>query len=83
MAVKELGNRKQDDCWKVVIDMKRMTVHEIDRFIAKLKSTESVGGVTEQEKTHAIRCLESMLDDMEFRGMKSLRIQERGEECES
>lgn len=63
--------------------MKRMTVHEIDRFIAKLKSSESVGGVTEQEKTHAIQCLESMLDDMEFRGMKSLRIQERGEECES
>lgn len=83
MAVKEPGDRKQDDCWKVVRDMKRVTVHEIDQFIAKLKSSESVGGVTEQEKAHAIRCLESMLDDMEFRGIKSLRIQERSENCES
>lgn len=59
--------------------MKRLTIKAIQKFINLLKYTEYIGGIAEQEKQTAITVLEIMLDDMEYRGIKSLKVKE-GEE---
>lgn len=54
--------------------MKRMTVNEIDKFIAKLESTERQDGLAEQNKQKAIISLGILCDVLEDQGKKSMKI---------
>lgn len=56
--------------------MKRLTVKQIERFIQTLESTERVNGYSEQQKLHAIACLENYRMALEMKGMKSVKLEE-------
>ena len=56
--------------------MKRLTVKQIERFIQTLESTERVNGYSEQQKLHAIACLENYRMALEMKGMKSVKLKE-------
>ena len=54
--------------------MKRLTVNKIEKFIQTLESTERVGGYSEEQKLHAIACLENYRMALEMKGMKSVKL---------
>lgn len=56
--------------------MKRLTVKQIERFIQTLESTERVNGYSEEQKLHAIACLENYRMGLEIRGKKSVKLKE-------
>lgn len=56
--------------------MKRLTVKQIERFIQTLESTERVDGYSEEQKLHAIACLENYRMALEMKGMKSVKLKE-------
>lgn len=56
--------------------MKRLTVNHIEKFIQTLESTERVDGYSEQQKLHAIACLENYRMALEMKGMKSVKLKE-------
>lgn len=60
--------------------MKRLTVKQIERFIQTLESTERVNGYSEQQKLHAIACLENYRMALEMKGMKSVKLKEADDE---
>ena len=45
--------------------MKRLTINQIEKFIQTLESTERVNGYSEQQKLHAIACLENYRMELE------------------
>ena len=47
---------------------KRLTIQRIDRFIQDLNSTESVSGYADQQKLHAIACLNNYCRELEYQG---------------
>ena len=49
--------------------MKRLTINQIEKFIQTLESTERVNGYSEQQKLHAIACLENYRMALEMKGM--------------
>ncbi len=56
--------------------MKRLTVNKIEKFIQTLESTERVGWYSEEQKLHAIACLENYRMGLEIRGKKSVKLKE-------
>ncbi|PLT75606.1 hypothetical protein [Mediterraneibacter gnavus] len=56
--------------------MKRLTINQIEKFIQALESTERVNGYSEQQKLHAIACLENYRMELEIRGRKSVKLKE-------
>lgn len=60
--------------------MKRLTVKQIERFIQTLESTERVNGYSEEQKLHAIACLENYRMALEMKGMKSVKLKEADDE---
>lgn len=60
--------------------MKRLTVKQIEKFIQALESTERVDGYSEQQKLHAIACLENHRMALEMKGMKSVKLKEADDE---
>ena len=60
--------------------MKRLTVKQIEKFIQDLESTERVDGYSEQQKLHAIACLENYRMALEMKGMKSVKLKEADDE---
>lgn len=60
--------------------MKRLTVKQIERFIQTLESTERVDGYSEEQKLHAIACLENYRMALEMKGMKSVKLKEADDE---
>ncbi|MCZ0634502.1 hypothetical protein OZZ00_12495 [[Ruminococcus] gnavus] len=56
--------------------MKRLTVNQIKKFIQALESTERVNAYSEQQKLHAIICLENYRMELEIRGKKSVKLKE-------
>lgn len=56
--------------------MKRLTVNKIEKFIQALESTERVNGYSEQQKLHAIACLENYRTELEYQGRKSVKLKE-------
>nr|DAL98982.1 MAG TPA: hypothetical protein [Caudoviricetes sp.] len=56
--------------------MKRLTVNQIKKFIQALESTERVDGYSEQQKLHAIACLENYRMALEMKGIKSEKLKE-------
>lgn len=60
--------------------MKRLTVKQIERFIQTLESTERVNGYSEEQKLHAIACLENYRMALEMKGMKSVKLKEADNE---
>lgn len=56
--------------------MKRLTVKQIEKFIQALESTERVDGYSEQQKLHAIACMENYRMGLEIRGKKSVKLKE-------
>lgn len=53
---------------------KRLTIQRIDRFIQDFSLTESVNGYAEQQKQHAIACLNNYCRELEYQGRKSVKI---------
>ena len=60
--------------------MKRLTVKQIEKFIQALESTERVDGYSEQQKLHAIACLDNYRMALEMKGMKSVKLKEADDE---
>ena len=56
--------------------MKRLTVNQIEKFIQSLKATERVNGYLEEQKIHAIACLENYRVLLEIQGRKSVKLKE-------
>ena len=56
--------------------MKRLTVNQIKKFIQALESTERVDGYSEQQKLHAIACLENYRTELEYQCRKSVKLKE-------
>lgn len=56
--------------------MKRLTVNQIEKFIQALKATERVNGYSEEQKNHAIACLENYRVLLEIQGIKSVKLKE-------
>lgn len=56
--------------------MKMLTNNQIEKFIQTLESTERVGGYSEEQKLHAIACLENYRMGLEIRGKKSVKLKE-------
>lgn len=54
--------------------MKRLTVNKIEKFIQTLESTERVDGYSEEQKLHAIACLNNYCRELEYQGRKSVKI---------
>lgn len=54
--------------------MKRLTVNQIEKFIQTLESTERVDGYSEQQKQHAIACLNNYCRELEYQNRKSVKI---------
>lgn len=46
--------------------MKRLTINQIEKFIQTLESTERVNGYSEQQKQHAIACLNNYCRELEY-----------------
>lgn len=57
--------------------MKRLTINQIEKFIQTLESTERVNGYSEQQKQHAIACLNNYCRELEYQGRKSVKSKER------
>jgi len=53
---------------------KRLTIQRIDKFIKELSLTERVNGYSEQQKQHAIACLNNYCRELEYQGRKSVKI---------
>lgn len=60
--------------------MKRLTINQIEKFIRALEFTERVGGYSEQQKLHAIACLENYRMALEYQGRKSVKLKEADNE---
>ena len=45
---------------------KRLTIQRIDRFIQDFGLTESVNGYADQQKQHAIACLNNYCRELEY-----------------
>ena len=60
--------------------MKRLTINQIEKFIQALESTERVSGYSEEQKLHAIACLENYRMALEMKGMKSVKLKEADDE---
>lgn len=56
--------------------MKRLTVKQIEKFIQVLESTERVNGYSEEQKLHAIACLENYKMELEIQHKKSVKLKE-------
>lgn len=56
--------------------MKRLTINQIEKFIQMLESTERVDGYSEQQKLHAVACLENYRMTLEYQGRKSVKLKE-------
>lgn len=56
--------------------MKRLTVKQIERFIQTLESTERVNGYSEEQKLHAVACLENYRMELEIQHKKSVKLKE-------
>ena len=56
--------------------MKRLTINQIEKFIQALESTERVNGYSEQQKLHAIACLENYRMELEIQHKKSVKLEE-------
>lgn len=56
--------------------MKRLTVNQIEKFIQSLKSAERVNGYSEEQKLHAIACLENYRMELEIQHKKSVKLKE-------
>lgn len=48
--------------------MKRLTINQIEKFIQTLESTERVNGYSEQQKQHAIACLNNYCRSWSIKG---------------
>lgn len=59
---------------------KRLTIQRVDQFIRLLGATEKVNGYAEQQKLHAIACLENYRMALEMKGMKSVKLKEADDE---
>ena len=55
---------------------KRLTIQRIDKFIKELSLTERVNGYSEQQKQHAIACLENYRMELEIQHKKSVKLEE-------
>lgn len=82
-GVENPGRRETETWWlDIVIAMKegqavkRLTINQIEKFIQSLESTERVDGYSEQQKLHAIACLENYRMELEIRGRKSVKLKE-------
>ena len=82
-GVENPGRRETETWWlDIVIAMKggqatkRLTVNKIEKFIQTLASTERVDGYSEQQKLHAIACLENYRMALEMKGMKTVKLKE-------
>ena len=53
---------------------KRLTIQRVDQFIRLLGATEKVNGYAEQQKQHAIACLNNYCRELEYQGRKSVKI---------
>lgn len=53
---------------------KRLTIQRIDKFIKELSLIERVNGYSEQQKQHAIACLNNYCRELEYQGRKSVKI---------
>ncbi len=53
---------------------KRLTIQRIDRFIQDFGLTESVSEYADQQKQHAIACLNNYCRELEYQGRKSVKI---------
>ena len=53
---------------------KRLTIQRIEKFIQTLESPERVNGYSEQQKQHAIACLNNYCRELEYQGRKSVKI---------
>lgn len=56
--------------------MKRLTINQIEKFIQALESTERVDGYSEEQKLHAIACLNNYCRELEYQGRKSVKLKE-------
>ena len=56
--------------------MKRLTVNQIEKFIQTLKSVEKIDGDSEEQKQHAIACLNNYCRELEYQGRKSVKLKE-------
>lgn len=56
--------------------MKRLTINQIEKFIQTLESTERVGWYSEEQKLHAITCLNNYCRELEYQGRKSVKLKE-------
>lgn len=80
----ENPGRRETETWRLNIvivmkggqAMKRLTINQIEKFIQALESTERVGGYSEEQKLHAIACLENYRMALEMKGMKSVKLKE-------
>lgn len=80
----ENPGRRETETWRldIVIVMKggqavkRLTINQIEKFIQTLASTERVDGYSEQQKLHAIACLENYRMALEMKGMKTVKLKE-------
>lgn len=82
-GIENPGRREAETRWPDIViamnggqAMKRLTVNQIEKFIQALKSTERVNGYAEQQKTHAIACLENYRMELEIQGRKSVKLKE-------
>ena len=55
---------------------KRLTIQRVDQFIRLLGATEKVNGYAEQQKQHAIACLNVYCRELEYQGRKSVKLKE-------
>ena len=55
---------------------KRLTIQRVDQFIRLLGATEKVNGYAEQQKQHAIACLNNYCRELEYQGRKSMKLKE-------
>lgn len=62
---------------------KRLTIQRIDKFIKELSLTERVNGYSEQQKQHAIACLNNHCRELEYKGRKSVKIKGEADGSES
>ena len=53
---------------------KRLTIQRVDKFIRLLGATEKVNGYAEQQKQHAIACLNNYCRELEYQNRKSVKI---------
>ena len=53
---------------------KRLTIQRVDQFIRLLGATEKVNGYAEQQKQHAIACLNNYCRELEYQNRKSVKI---------